>query len=152
MLHIEFWSLWLLLGFGFILAEIFLSGFSMVSLAISSFAAAIAGALHGPIWAQAFVFGLFTTLTLAWLRPYALKYEEKTTTQLRLGVMGLIGKYGIVSEEIDPKTGQGKVLIGEGLWTFQLKTKAPVQLGDSVRVLSMDGSLLKVEPYDLFEV
>jgi membrane-bound serine protease (ClpP class) len=62
---------------------------------------------------------------------------------VRTGSEELVGSVGEVREPLDP---EGQVFIGGALWKARTTGRGEVKLGNRVRVRSVDGLTLEVEP------
>ena len=56
----------------------------------------------------------------------------------------LIGRHGLVTQEIDPTVGTGRVTVGGEDWAA--RSKGVIALGTKVKVIGADGIVLEVTP------
>ena len=56
----------------------------------------------------------------------------------------LIGREGIVTHDIDPRLGAGRVNVGGEDWAA--RAAAPLPVGTKIRVVGADGIVLEVTP------
>lgn len=94
------------------------------------------------IYLQLVVFSVLTILSLFTVRPLFLK-KFYSHQEMPSRMDDLIGKYGIVSEDIKNPEELGRVTIGGTDWSAQSNT--PLTKGQRVKISSLDGLVLKVE-------
>lgn len=134
---------WLSLGFLLATAEIVAPGFSLIWLgAAAVLTGLVAAFLPLPFLGQGVLFALLS-LTLIYVARDWMKRHPIRTSNAHLNQPNhrMIGKKGIVSEEIGP-TG-GRVQIGDSHWPARGR---PLTLGTAVKVIAVEGSDLLVEP------
>jgi len=64
---------------------------------------------------------------------------------VRTNVDALIGRIGTVSERIDPVTGKGRVLVEGEDWRGASIMDTPIDAGDRVMVVRVEGTTLFVD-------
>lgn len=62
-----------------------------------------------------------------------------------LGRDGLLGQVGVATEAINP---DGVVTVDGGIWRALVNRATPIEVGDEVRVVAIDGLTLEVEPLE----
>ncbi|OGH04723.1 MAG: hypothetical protein A2600_02910 [Candidatus Lambdaproteobacteria bacterium RIFOXYD1_FULL_56_27] len=148
MANIEFWSLWIFLGFFFLLGEIYSAGLVLASLAPACFVSAFIGGWGGPIWLQVascLVLGVVSvTQTRAWLARREL--SPGNTNAYRAFQRGPVGLSGIVEQltQLEPTT--GIIRLEEELWEAKTVPGTAMKVGQLVQVLSVEGKVLLVHP------
>ncbi len=135
-------AVWFIAAGVLLLVELFTADLLFASLAISALAAAGVSFLGGDFIWQGLVFGLTALLSLALLRPIALKHLKKTSPDQATGMDALIGQEAIALTEIDQHQGQVK-LSGE-VWSARSTGKKLIE-GQSVKVTKIDGATAIVE-------
>jgi membrane-bound serine protease (ClpP class) len=60
-----------------------------------------------------------------------------------IGREDLVGEMGLAEADVDP---DGVVRIREALWRARTNRATPIHAGDAVRVVSIEGVVLEVEP------
>lgn len=146
MIEDSLWWLWLVAGLALLLAELAWPVFVLVWFGLgASFNALIVFFFAPPLTVQLFVWllvsVLLTLLWFRWLRP------ERHKTRIGLSEAGVIGEIGLLSRSVAPFT-RGEVrfqkpLLGSDVWPC-IADQA-IASGERVRVLAIEGSLLKVE-------
>jgi membrane protein implicated in regulation of membrane protease activity len=92
--------------------------------------------------AQVIVFIAALGLSLGLLRPRLVKQLGARGVPSRTDT--LIGKEGMVTQDIDPRIGTGRVNVGGEDWAARAATSLP--LGSKIRVVGADGIVLEVRP------
>ena len=94
---------------------------------------------------QTIVFVITSTLLMIFTRPIVNKFLKIDKTEgIPTNVYSVIGKTGIVVEDIESCDIPGKVKISGDFWTAISDTK--IYKGTRIKVIEVDGVKLKVEP------
>lgn len=109
-----------------------------------SLAALIAALAGGPLWLQATLFLAVSVLLLLCLRPLLRKFYSPK--KIRTNAPANIGKLAIVTEDIDNLQSQGAVKLSGLVWTARSTGGGIIRAGTIVRVNSIEGVKLFVEP------
>lgn len=139
------WVFWLIASGVFFILEIFTTGFLVFWLGIAGLLAMATSFITSSIAIQTIVFVISSCILIVLTRPLInklLKFDKSNT--LSTNVYSLIGKEGIVIEDINHLTYTGKVKISGELWSAI--SDVDIKKDTSVRVLQIDGVKLKVEP------
>lgn len=136
----EFQIWWLWFGFAalFIVGEVFTEGFFLLWFGVG---AAVSGVLAltgvGPAvqWA---VFVVVSGVLLAVSRRFAERFTHKQPPGI--GADRLIGRRGIVLEQIDTIQNVGKVRIDKEEWRAESDDESVIESGVRVEVLRLDGT------------
>lgn len=139
--------IWLVLLVVFLIAEA--STVTLVSLwfATGSLVALIAGLLGGPLWLQAGLFLLVSTLSLIALRPLVRRFL--TPKLSATNVDSVIGSTGLVTAPIDNVAATGQVKLGAMVWTARSSSGAPIAEGTLVKVDKIEGVKVFVSPAEI---
>ncbi len=135
---------WLIVMILFLALEAATVGLVSIWFAVGACAAMLAAALKAHFWLQFVIFLAVSGLVLLTVRPFAKKFlnvHQKPTNADR--VLGVICP---VTESIDNITGTGAVSVGGKDWTARSLTGENIAAGDYVRVASIQGVKLIVEP------
>jgi membrane protein implicated in regulation of membrane protease activity len=131
---------WLALAIVSAIVEVSVPHFGLIFVAIGAVGAALAAAVALTVSDQIVVFGVVLTVSVLALRPRLIA---------RLGSRGvpsrtdqLLGKEGVVTHDIDPTTGAGRVNVGGEDWAARSIERIPA--GMHVRVVGADGIVLEV--------
>lgn len=135
--------LWLCAIFVFIIAEAITLQLVSIWFVFGSIAACIASAFNAPVYIQFIVFVAVSVLSLIATRP-VIKRIKKSGKLVKTNSDRLIGKTGIVVEDIDPISGTGQVKVARQKWSA--KTNGEIIEKDSqVKILAIEGVKLVVE-------
>ncbi len=139
------WSFWLILGVGFLVAELMTMSTTCLYVGTGALAAMVA-ALLGCEWLGTIVtFVVFTTLlyalTYRWRRSLV-EALHKDSEHAATGMDALIGRTGTVVAATDCL----RMKIDGDVWQVRAaKRGVPLQAGEEVRVVGYDSIILTVE-------
>ncbi len=140
------WSFWLILGAGFLVAELLTMSTTCLYVGTGALAAMVAALLGGDWIVTILAFVVFTTLlyatTYRW-RHRLIKALHKGAEHGATGMDALIGRTGVVFEAPDCL----RMRIDGDIWQVRpSKHGAPILPGEEVRVVGYDSIILSVEP------
>jgi membrane protein implicated in regulation of membrane protease activity len=134
---------WLVLMVIFTIIEGITVGLVSLWFALGALAALLVSLFCGDFWVQTLVFAMVSLLALLLVMTSdSLRSTEKIPTNADR----LIGKNGIVVEAIDNLTATGQVKVAGQLWTARSAADTPISAGVEVKILSIEGVKLFVEP------
>lgn len=141
----ELWWIWLLIAAFFAVSEIFTAGFFILWFGI---AAAVAGFLAflgaGIVW-QWVAFVVVSGILIAVSRRFADRVTKSGPSGI--GADRLIGKIGIVLEDINNVENRGQVRIDKDEWRADSETESTISKGTHVIVTRLDGTHVVVKEY-----
>lgn len=133
---------------GLMVLFLFLEGASVavvsVWFAIGALAAMITAWLGGELWLQIVLFAVVSGVMLALLRPVLKRFF--TPKIEKTNVDSVIGAVGLVTEEIDNLTAQGRVKIGGMYWSARSTTGAGLSVDTKIKVDRVEGVKVFVSP------
>lgn len=135
---------WIVVMIAFLGLEAATVGLVSIWFAVGACAALIAAALRATFVGQVVVFLAVSGVVLVAVRPFArrmIKVRKKPTNADRL-----LGVICPVTEDIDNIAGTGAVTVSGREWTARSLTGVNIAVGDFVRVSSIQGVKLIVEP------
>ena len=139
------WTFWLIVSGLFFVLEIFTTGFLVFWLGIAGIIAMLVSLITTNLVIQTIVFVITSTLLMIFTRPIVNKFLKIDKTEgIPTNVYSVIGKTGIVVEDIESCDIPGKVKISGDFWTAISDTK--IYKGTRIKVIEVDGVKLKVEP------
>jgi membrane protein implicated in regulation of membrane protease activity len=140
------WILWVLLGVGLIITEIFTLGFVLFWFGIGALAAALVGFLGFGFGWQFMAFALVSVVLTAMSRTLFSKYfSHSEEDSLKTGVDALPGQIGTVSTASKGALHEAAVKVFGSTWTaFPIDEETPLVEGDKVEVVSVRGSSIYV--------
>ncbi len=131
---------WLTIALGAAIAEVTIPHFGVIFVSVGAVAAAGVAALGFGFPLQIVVFLVALSLSFVLIRPRLMA---------RMGGRGLpsrtdplIGRQGVVTHDIDPTVGAGRVNVGGEDWAA--RAAAPLPAGTRIRVVAADGIVLEV--------
>jgi membrane protein implicated in regulation of membrane protease activity len=141
------WILWLVLGVGLIIAEIFTLGFVLFWFGIGAVAAAAVGFLGlGLAW-QFASFAIVSILLTVMSRTIFSRYLPHSEGQtIRSAIDSLPGKIGTVSSSSKGALNEAAVKVFGSTWTaFPADDESELTEGDKVEVVEVKGSSIYVK-------
>ena len=140
------WILWLVLGIGLIVAEIFTLGFVVLWFGIGAIAAALVGILGGGFFLQFLVFAVVSISLTAMSRTIFSKYFSHDDKEaMKSGVDSLPGKIGTVATASKGALNEGAVKVFGSTWTaYPVDGESALVEGEKVEVVEVKGSSIYV--------
>ena len=106
---------WIVLLVVLLIIELATMGLTTIWFAGGALIAAIASALHAPLWLDIVLFVGVSGALLFFTRPIALKHFNNRLT--RTNVESIIGEKAVVIQDIDNLKGEGTVRVGGKEWS-----------------------------------
>ena len=131
------WQFWLIVAGICLVIEIATVGFLVFWFGIGALFAMITSFFTDNLIIQTVVFILSSTVLLFFTRPFVNKFSPKEKVQTN--AFSIIGKKGIVTQTINPLTGEGQVKIGSEVWSAKSSEDVKIEKGLEVEVLDIDG-------------
>ncbi len=140
---VEIWQMWIAIAALFVVGEIFTAGFFLLWFGVG---AAVDGELALMGFNPTVQWGSFvivSTILFAVSRRFAEKFTKEQPPGI--GADRLIGKIGLVLEEIDNLKNTGRVRIGQDEWRADSDTGDVIEMGKRIKVTRLDGTHLVVK-------
>ncbi len=135
---------WLVAMVVLLIVEAVVPGLVSIWFALGAFCALIAALLRAPLWLQIVWFLAVSIATLCLTRPLAQKYVNARVQPTNADAV--IGREGLVTEEISNVEGKGAVKVGGKVWTARsAEDSAHFVPGDIVMVDRIEGVKLIVK-------
>ncbi|HRY84595.1 MAG TPA: NfeD family protein [Candidatus Cloacimonadota bacterium] len=134
------WHIWMIIGIGFIIIEIFDPAFFFISLGIGAIFTALLALIpfmRNSIPLQIFSFAVISFIAFLFMRKLGRKVLRNPGAETN--VNALIGQTGIVTKAI-PAHGKGYVKIGGEEWSAATDDDYAIDLDAKVRILSIEGN------------
>ena len=138
------WQIWLIASGIIFIIEIFTVGFLIFWLGVAALLAMLISFFTNSIILQTTVFVIASALLIFATRPLADKITKKDSTPTN--VYSLIGKKGIVVEDINLANGTGQVKVEGDVWSAKTKEKINIPKGTEVEIESIEGVKVYVTP------
>lgn len=135
------WTFWLIASGIFFIGEIFTAGFLIFWFGIGALLTMIASFFIHNIFIQATIFIISSTVLIFLTKPLINKFVSKKT--VATNVYEIIGKKGIVIQEINPTYGKGQVKVGNEIWTAISDETLPLET--QIEVVKVEGVKLIVK-------
>ena len=139
----EAWHILVTLGIIAFIAEIFTAGFISGSIGIGLLFAALGSYLSFDTEWQILLFAFGIILTYFLMRPIIMKYAYRNN-KVKTNQDALIGRNGIVTEEINNKPNTGRVRIDGDDWKAKTINDDTIQVGATIEVVEVDSVVLIV--------
>jgi len=140
---IKIWYIWMIIAALFVVGEIFTAGFFLLWFGIG---AAVAGVLAlfglGYVW-QLGAFVIVSGVLFVVSRKFADKFTKKQPPGI--GADRVIGKEGMVFEEIDNSNNTGRARLKKEEWRADSETGEVIPVGNRVEVIRLEGTHLVVK-------
>ena len=115
----------------------------MICLALGAVAGAIAAATGAVLEAQLIWFAVATLVAFLAVRPILKRLSK--VDEVPTNADALIGRRAVVSEDINPATGTGRVAIDGDDWKAESEDDQPIEKGTRVVVVSRESIILTVK-------
>lgn len=139
------WQIWLILAGVCIIIEFMTVGFLIFWFSIGSLFAMITSFFTDNIIIQTTVFIVSSTILLFATKPFVRKFASTNNT-VKTNVYSIIGKTGIVIEEINPIKFTGQIKVKGETWSASTNNNTTIPKGSEVEVLEIKGVKTIVTP------
>lgn len=139
----ESWAvIWVTVALVAAVIEISIPHFGIIFVSLGALAAAAAAYLSLGLAAQLAIFIIVVGVSFLLIRPRILKSMSAAGVPGRTEV--LLGRDGIVTQDIDSSVGAGRVNIEGQDWAA--RASSPIVAGTRIKVVGADGIVLEVKP------
>jgi len=136
---------WLIAAIILVIIEIFTAGFGALCFAFGALASALASYLGASFTWQLAVFAIVSLIAFLFVRPFVLKFLQKKTEDVKTNADALIGKNGVVTEEIDHNRQLGRVKVDGDEWKAVTEDGHAVAAGTEVTIIARDSIIVTVK-------
>ena len=133
---------WVLVAIVSAVIEVSIPHFGVIFASLGAAAAAVVAGLGFGTPVQLLTFVIVLGASLVVLRPRLIGRNDAPGVPSRTEV--LVGREGVVTHDIDPTVGAGRINVGGEDWAA--RAAAPLPIGTRVRVVGADGIVLEVRP------
>lgn len=144
-MELELWYMWLLLTVGLFVIEIFTSNFISICFGIGALITGAIAYLNFSITEQLLVFTTCSLLSLLIIKPFITKYSFSNQYKPELNQENLIGREGIVIEEINPRKNIGRIILSGSTWKAKSKFGEIIPKDAFVEILNIERSIIIVK-------
>ena len=139
------WQIWLILAGVCFIIEMATVGFFVFWFGIGSLAAMIVSIfVPENILLQAIVFFIVSVILLFLTKPLVDKFTKKDK-KIETNAFSIIGKKGIVTQDINPTIGIGQIKIANEVWSAKTEDDSKIEKGTEITVIKIDGVKAVVE-------
>ena len=141
------WQIWLIASGVFFIIEIFTVGFLIFWLGVGALIAMLISFLTSNIIIQTTVFVISSGLLIFATKPLVNKITKKEV--IPTNVYSIVGKKGIVIEDINWSTGTGQIKSEGEIWSAKTNEQINIPKGTEVEIKSIDGVKVIVKPLNV---
>lgn len=143
------WQMWLIIAGVCFIIEMATVGFfifwfgvgALISMVVSIF-------FPGNILLQAIVFIISSVILLFLTKPLVNKFTKKDK-KIETNAYSIIGKKGIVVQDINPTFGVGQIKVAGEVWSAKTTDESTIKKGTQIEVKQIDGVKAVVEPINV---
>ncbi len=139
------WQIWLIIAGVCLIAEIFTVGFLIFWFAIGALIAMIASFFISNIIIQTAIFIIASTILIFTTKPFVNKITKKEDN-VKTNVYSIIGKTGIVIEDIDSVHSKGQIKVAGETWSAISNSNTIIPKDSEVEILEIKGVKVLVSP------
>jgi membrane protein implicated in regulation of membrane protease activity len=143
MIQIDMWQIWILISLMLFVAEVFYPVFFFAALGFAALISMIFSFFLNKEM-QLLIFSISGLVVFFAVRPVILKHLYKSNT-LKTNTDAMIGKIGIVIEDIGRDSQYGRIKLGDETWIAVSVGNTEIRKGDTVIVERIDGVKLYVK-------
>ncbi len=139
------WQIWLILAGVCFIIEMTTVGFFVFWFGIGSLVAMLVSIfVPENILIQAIVFFIVSVILLFLTKPLVDKFTKKDK-KIETNAFSIIGKKGIVTQDINPTIGIGQIKIANEVWSAKTEDDSKIEKGTEITVIKIDGVKAVVE-------
>ena len=139
------WQIWLIAAGIFFVAEIITVGFLIFWLGVGAILAMIVSLFTNNIIIQTAVFVISSTILILATKPLVNRFT-KNDKKVSTNVYSIIGKKGVVTQDINIVEGKGQIKINGEIWSAMCDGNITIPAGTEVEVKEIRGVKALVEP------
>ena len=139
------WQIWLIIAGICLVAEIFTIGFLIFWFAIGALIAMVSSFFISNIIIQTAIFIIASTILIFATKPFVNKITKKEKN-IKTNVYSIIGKTGIVIEDIDSVHSKGQIKVAGEIWSADSNSNIIIPKDSEVEILEITGVKVIVSP------
>ena len=140
----EIYVVWLILALVLLIVELFTASFGVICFSFGALAVGVAAYFGlGTVW-QLALFSVVSFIAFVFVRPVIVKFLLKKKDEVLTNADAVVGRIGVVTEEIDAAKNTGRVKIDGDDW--KAESSETIAVGEKVEVLSRESIILNVKP------
>ena len=131
------WQFWLIAAGIFFIAEIFTVGFMIFWFGVGALITMLISFFISDIIIQTTIFIIVSAILLFATRPFVNKFIH--TDSIKTNAFSIIGKKGIVIEDIKPLDSTGQIKVDKEIWSAESLNEQNIPKGSEVEIISING-------------
>ena len=139
------WQIWLIIAGVCLVAEIMTVGFLIFWFAIGAFFAMIVSLFTNNLIIQTSVFVISSAIMIFATKPFVKKFVNNNNS-IKTNVNSIIGKIGIVTQDINSINSTGQIKVGGEIWSALGENDINIEKGTEVEILDVKGVKVIVTP------
>ncbi len=139
------WQFWLIVAGIFFIGEMLTTGFLIFWLGIGAILAMLVSFFTDNLIIQTAVFVISSCLLIFFTKPFVDKFITKNEKKVKTNAYSIIGKVGIVIEEINPMLGTGLVKVGTETWSAISEDKSIIKKDAQIEIKEITGVKVVVQ-------
>ena len=140
------WGIWLIIAGVFFLIEMITVGFFVFWFGIGALIAMITSfIIPDNIFIQVLVFTISSIILLFLTKPLVDKFTKKDK-KIETNAYSIIGKKGIVTQDINTTIGVGQIKVSGEVWSAKTIDGSNIEKGSEISIIKIDGVKAVVEP------
>lgn len=140
------WQIWLIVAGLCFIIEMATVGFFVFWFGIGALISMLVSIFFPEnIILQATVFVISSVILLLLTKPLVNKFTKKDK-KIETNAYSIIGKKGIVVQDINPAFGVGQIKISGEVWSAKTSNETTIEKGTEIKVIQIDGVKAVVEP------
>lgn len=140
------WHIWLIIAGVCFIIEMMTVGFLVFWFGIGALLTMIISLIFPDnLILQATIFVISSTLLIFLTKPLVKKIS-KSDKKVATNAYSIIGKKGIVTQDINPTFGIGQIKVAGEVWSAKTSDGSTIEKGTQVEIIKIDGVKAIVEP------
>ena len=139
------WQIWLIIAGVCLVIEIITVGFLIFWLAIGAILAMIVSFFTDNLIVQTAVFVISSTILIFATKPFLKKFTSNKES-IKTNVYSIIGKVGIVTNDINSINGNGQIKVDGEVWSAIGENEINIPKGTEVEIIEIKGVKAIVSP------
>ena len=140
------WQIWLIVAGVCFIIEMMTVGFLVFWFGIGALITMIVSFFFPEnLLLQTSVFIISSTLLIFLTKPFVDKFT-KSDKKVKTNAYSIIGKKGIVTQDINPTQGIGQIKVAGEVWSAKTTDGSIIKKGSQIEIIQIDGVKAVVEP------
>lgn len=140
------WHIWLIIAGVCFIIEMMTVGFLVFWFGIGALLTMIVSLIFPEnLLLQATVFVVSSTILIFLTKPFVEKFTKKDKT-VATNAYSIIGKKGIVLQDINPTHGVGQIKVAGEVWSAKTNDGSTIEKGSEIEIITIDGVKAVVKP------